>query len=613
MTAQAEARAEGGKIPRGWRPAVNRLRERTASPEAMAWWFKTRGMTPQQAEAELQKLLSPPKGNGNGNGQEEVADATAFGGLLRPGAKDPSDPPRKKKTRKVVKKKAAPKKAEARKPARRAHRTVELRESLHAFRESKVDDAKRRVFTVLITEGLGNKRDKNFYGPEAIDSAVHVFEGAQSFLNHLTADEEAQRPEGDVRQLCGQWSGMRKVAVEVDGEQVAAAAGWLNFTSSAAGREGFELAKSAIRFREDLGTDRDLLGVSINANGVSHSFDLEGFGPANYVDEITEATSCDLVTRAGRGGRFLNLMESLRDARRSGDERRVTMARKNLLREAKKQIEKKAKIVKALSESLGDEKFQELLTALAEGKSLDEMDLTGVQDLAKDLQKLTDKGSLDMDDAVSVLGKGIDNIKKGGGDAQPAAPAPGEMDDDDEPEDSIEMCDEMDDDDEKKETDDDQQEGDEEPKPKESARKASSKRRESRRQASAKRLRILESENRELKKRDWLRDMRDLAAEKIEEAELPEGLATVNQLVRECRYGASIDDNEEAMDEFLESQQKLVEAVRKSVRDEDGDYRSRRVEGAGHRRSGETAGDPDEHYLREHGVPLKSKEKKKAS
>ncbi|MFA5937358.1 MAG: hypothetical protein WC822_05810, partial [Candidatus Paceibacterota bacterium] len=61
-----------------------------------------------------------------------------------------------------------------------------------------------KVFKVaLISEGLGNLRQKNYYGPEAIDSAREVYEGKCCYINHQDSIEEESLPERDIRDKAG--------------------------------------------------------------------------------------------------------------------------------------------------------------------------------------------------------------------------------------------------------------------------------------------------------------------------------------------------------------------------------------------------------------------------
>ena len=166
------------------------------------------------------------------------------------------------------------------------------------------------VRVVLISEGLGNHRDMNYYGPEAMDSAPKIFEGSHCFLNHPSFTEERDIPERRVQDMCGYFknvnvmaeSGVRSVVAE------------LHFDLSESGRMAYEKCCTALHYKQEFpGSDKEYIGLSVNANGASEEREMPIEGkPAkvNYVKQFTEAVSCDIVTLPARGGKILALVES---------------------------------------------------------------------------------------------------------------------------------------------------------------------------------------------------------------------------------------------------------------------------------------------------------------
>ena len=193
--------------------------------------------------------------------------------------------------------------------------------------------AKYRV--VLIEEGLGNLGDINYYSREALEFAFQnkVFEGAQSFADHPTKMEDVIRPERSVRDLIGFFE---KVAVET-GEN-----GTAELRADLCTLEGeeYDWARSLIETALNVAGrfDKDFIGLSINAGGGSIKKDIDdlladenlpvsvkpkllkakelGATEVDYLTELSEAVSCDLVTQAGARGRALKkLVESERNSK----------------------------------------------------------------------------------------------------------------------------------------------------------------------------------------------------------------------------------------------------------------------------------------------------------
>jgi hypothetical protein len=213
---------------------------------------------------------------------------------------------------------------------------------------------------VLITEGLGNRRNLNYYGAEAIMSAPLVFEGKPCYFNHPSESEERDIPERRVQDKFGYFKNCR--VETIDGQR--ACTGELHFDLSEAGREAFAKACTALHYKTEFpGLDSEYVGLSIHADGDWEDRTVQWQGETlqvKYVTRFTDAVSCDLVTSPARGGRILalvesaagaiptrevgsmkeklkKLMEAARSALRKADEEKDPAKKSELIAEARKQ------------------------------------------------------------------------------------------------------------------------------------------------------------------------------------------------------------------------------------------------------------------------------------
>lgn len=176
---------------------------------------------------------------------------------------------------------------------------------------AQLDDEHRRARVIIITEGLGNLRDKNYYTAEAIQSCLPVFESAQMFVDHPSTIDDETRPERSMHELAGYFSepSLGTVTDPETGEQLAACFATVNCSNAEPGRLAYEQIKTAIeQQRLYPGTKNVYCGISINGNGSSHPGTIRGMA-VNMVTAIREAFSADIVTKPARGGRFLTLMQ----------------------------------------------------------------------------------------------------------------------------------------------------------------------------------------------------------------------------------------------------------------------------------------------------------------
>lgn len=194
------------------------------------------------------------------------------------------------------------------------------------MREASAKDGYDRIETVIMTEGMGNKKDRHFYPASTIQRDYKKFEGKASFVNHQDEEEAQIRPERDLRDQIGWWE---NVKVSEDGREMTAA---LVFEKTTVGQYWFDKCKSAIDYSTRY-PGQVWFAVSINADGRTHIEQTPDGEDMNVVDEITEVDSVDLVTKPALQTKFIRVLESYRDAVNKKDERRQSMS----LREARKQ------------------------------------------------------------------------------------------------------------------------------------------------------------------------------------------------------------------------------------------------------------------------------------
>lgn len=164
----------------------------------------------------------------------------------------------------------------------------ELREAGGTLGEAASGGARRQI--TIITAGWGSS---GYYSRDLLESAgPKVFPvGTQMFLDHPTRTEEADRPERSVRDLAARISSTPRMV----GDALVAEA------------QIFTMWRTVI---DELAAD---IGVSIRAAGETEFGEAEGRqGP--IVTSLTEGLSVDFVTRAGRGGKVGQMIESAREA-----------------------------------------------------------------------------------------------------------------------------------------------------------------------------------------------------------------------------------------------------------------------------------------------------------
>lgn len=196
-------------------------------------------------------------------------------------------------------------------------------ESQYRLKEAVLDEAKREFKCVIITEGLGNLRDKNYYTKEALQSIVELSQTSKvkaipCFMNHQDGFEAQNLPEGDMNRLIGYHYPLELGSIKNEtGEDVAAVYSTLHLADNTTGNDAMGYIKLALETSKAI-PDTYLMGISIDANAESEPGETPSGMQVNYVRAFSEVNSFDMVTRPARGGKFL---ESDRKAfAKSGDE-----------------------------------------------------------------------------------------------------------------------------------------------------------------------------------------------------------------------------------------------------------------------------------------------------
>lgn len=139
----------------------------------------------------------------------------------------------------------------------------------------------------IISAGRGSS---GFYSAEVLkrDGPKLIKRGTLMYVNHATAAEEASRPEGDYNNLAAVTTGD---------------AYW-----DEAGKDGPALyapTKVFSDYSTAVAEKAPFTGLSIRARGMRDDKSLAPDGKPGIITELTHVESVDLVTKAGRDGKFL--------------------------------------------------------------------------------------------------------------------------------------------------------------------------------------------------------------------------------------------------------------------------------------------------------------------
>ena len=152
-----------------------------------------------------------------------------------------------------------------------------------------LDTLGRRQRLLLISEGWGSS---GYYSADLLRRVAPLFEvGTHQYIDHPSRSENDDRPERSLRDLAA----VLATTAEYD----------------PATRGLYAVSDVFPAYRQFLAEMKDYIGVSIRASGTVEYGEAEGReGP--IVTSISAVESVDFVTRAGRGGRIVELLESAR-------------------------------------------------------------------------------------------------------------------------------------------------------------------------------------------------------------------------------------------------------------------------------------------------------------
>lgn len=168
-----------------------------------------------------------------------------------------------------------------------------------------VRTAKGSVFrgVTLIRAGMGNQKDRNYYPPETLKKSVPMFEGLRAFADHPDSVSEEIQPERSVRDMVGIYENARyddgDDSIKAD-LRILRPHQWLADTID----ELIQIGHA------------DKIGLSINGQGQTQPWRMTQESgddmDVNRVERFMRLRSTDIVTEAGAGGGFPQLLESAR-------------------------------------------------------------------------------------------------------------------------------------------------------------------------------------------------------------------------------------------------------------------------------------------------------------
>lgn len=273
----------------------------------------------------------------------------------------------------------------------------EASSSLTPLKESGAGESRKGIWRMKLI--AGDIQGSSGYYPGTMlerDGPLVFPAGTHVFYDHPSSDEEWSRPERSVRDLAGTFA--TAAAYEADAP------------------EGPGLYANVQLFPE---TDTWLepragsVGMSIRANGTVAETD-EG----RTITSLTEGLSVDIVTRAGAGGKVLQLMESNKKPAAAGASDDATAATLKSLAEGQtKTNEVLASLVTALTESTKT-KTEEAPKGLTAVELVTKLNESGLPDAARTRVAQVYKDGDDLDALVAAEQKYIDALtestKKGG-------------------------------------------------------------------------------------------------------------------------------------------------------------------------------------------------------
>ncbi len=278
-----------------------------------------------------------------------------------------------------------------------------------------------RFDVVLLEEGLGNAGDNFYYTKDALKSAVTIFEGKKAFADHPDKVEEQIRPERSIRDVLGNFENL---SYKEDDSGRGQLLGELVVLADKPYEWARGLLRHAVNFSEKY-PDKEFVGLSINAGGVAAEISIDEF-LANYavpstalhkineaklngvetisvVSAIDEATSCDLVTEAGAGGKIKQFKESEGNNMKKFKERKklaLASLKAKLKEEGSAVAPSDEEVIKKMMRDemsemgmeCGDEEISEMYEMYSKAKEMGKDD-DGAMSLVKDMKKLQGMGA----------------------------------------------------------------------------------------------------------------------------------------------------------------------------------------------------------------------------
>lgn len=253
---------------------------------------------------------------------------------------------------------------------------MRLKEIGGKLEASKTDESGRTTFpVVIISQGLGNLSDKNYYSKDAIQSGVQVYEGKKAYFDHPTPTGEREMPNRSVRDIAGHYEN-----VKAEEDEYGLMALKADFVPMSGSKDVTALLEHAVEYKKKY-PDRDYVGISINGDGEGAPMEWQEFlsqeSPTseemkklkqvegmtiNVIKKLTDAVSADLVTEPGARGRVL-LEQEKKEKRR-----------KNMIEQMRKLLAAVSKKDKKLAEDAVKGMLQDEMGDKKEGEGMSEAD-----------------------------------------------------------------------------------------------------------------------------------------------------------------------------------------------------------------------------------------------
>jgi hypothetical protein len=248
-------------------------------------------------------------------------------------------------------------------PSTGAQGEVELAEAGDGMFVPLIEKAVRTDGTIpvkIIQPGWGSS---GFYPAEVLerDGPKLFTKGTKMYWNHQTPQEEAERPEGDLRDLAAEFV--------TDARYLA---------NGKAGPGLYADAKVFEAYKNHVDELAPHIGVSIRAYGKAAHGTIEGREGA-IISELTKRKSVDFVTAPGAGGQILSLFEAARGAVQSTTT--VSVETNSVHKEARNMDEKD---FKTLQESVATLQTTVSKTTDENARLKEALALMGAKDVVKE-------------------------------------------------------------------------------------------------------------------------------------------------------------------------------------------------------------------------------------